>query len=520
MGNFPYIFGPVFGINGPEMEFIPLYFGDKLKVVNPHGVIGVVTLWSKPEYVMERFQEAVPGILDPATSPIAVFGTLYGNGLRELLRNLLYNPQIQVLLICGNNRSASRRELANFFDERKGLEEFPSSFPYKSHDPNIKVSSARIRQTNRIIDDLVKPEDFTQKPKIIPLVDPREEDALLDIEDFFKDRKFIDKLKSKIFTEIDRKNILLPEVEVPYFPSNPRAHQVVRDAPLDAWLDLLFLITRFGRRVTLKKGDRLELQNVKVVVEEPKRVSPEELKSLNLDHYKFYNYFLNFLEGELRPDETYTYGNRLQGYFEDKDRKIIRAVEELAARLQKDPEDRKAYFTLWDNTRDLTARESRPCFVSAFFRKFADKLTLTATFRTHNATDAWLLNLYGLMRLQEEVAGRAGMTPGAITVFSHSISIDPRELDRALAVVEKRRWKMHLDPMGYFRVTLDGDEILVEHRAEDVTLKEYRGRTAMSLQHQIARDMALSDLNHAMYLGRQLAKAEMALKEGREFVQD
>ena len=96
------------------MEFIPLYFGDKLKVVNRHGVIGVVTLWSKPEYVMERFREA--GVdLDPATSPIAVFGTLYGNGLRELLRNLLYNPQIQVLLICGHDRSGSLSGLEKFF---------------------------------------------------------------------------------------------------------------------------------------------------------------------------------------------------------------------------------------------------------------------------------------------------------------------------------------------------------------------------------------------------------------------
>jgi thymidylate synthase len=158
--------------------------------------------------------------------------------------------------------------------------------------------------------------------------------------------------------------------------------------------------------------------------------------------------------------------------------------------------------------------------VSVFFRKFEDKLTLTATFRTHNALDAWLLNFSGLMSLQRKVAERAGLPPGAITVFSHSISIDPKELDRALTVVGKRKWKMHLDPMGYFRVTLDGDEIIVEHRAEDVTLKEYRGRTAVSLQQQIARDVAISDINHAMYLGRQLAKAEMALKEGREFVQD
>lgn len=494
------------------MEFIPLYFGDKLKVVNPHGVIGVVTLWSKPEYVMERCREAVPGILDPASSPVAVFGTLYGNGLRELLRNLLYNPQIQVLLICGHDRSGSLRDLRSFFDN--GLEPFPAFFKYQSPDPRIKVAPARIIGTNRIIDDLVKPAGFVHKPISQWLGDPREAETLEMVRDFFHS------FKPEFLPEIERKNIPLPEVEVPYFPSNPRAHQVVREAPLDAWLDLLHLITRFGRRVTLKKGERLELQNVKVVVEKPRLIEPEVLAAYNLDPGKINKYYTEFLQSELRPDETYTYGNRLQGYFEDKDGKMIRAVEELAARLTKDPEDRKAYFTLWDNTRDLTAQESRPCFVSAFFRKFEDKLTLTATFRTHNALDAWLLNLYGLMKLQQEVAGRAGMTLGAITVFSHSISIDPRELDRALAVVEKRRWKMYLDPMGYFRVTLDGDEILVEHRAEDVTLKEYRGRTAMSLQHQIARDLALSDLNHAMYLGRQLAKAEMALKEGREFVQD
>jgi thymidylate synthase len=42
----------------------------------------------------------------------------------------------------------------------------------------------------------------------------------------------------------------------------------------------------------------------------------------------------------------------------------------------------------------------------------------------------------------------------------------------------------------------------------------------VAVQHQVARDLALSDINHAMYLGRQLARAELALKEGREFVQD
>jgi thymidylate synthase len=368
----------------------------------------------------------------------------------------------------------------------------------------------RIKGTHRLIDGMVKPALFKHIPELQDLGDPKSADVLRLIQKFFEGRSSV----AMTFSEGDRREEPLPMLETQYFPSNPRSHQVMRDTLLEAWLELLYLITRFGRRVTLKKGERLELQNVRVVVEKPELAGRKDLLQVNLDPDKLEQYFRNFLEGELRPDEAYTYGHRLRTYFK------WDAVEILAARLKKDPEDRKAYFTLWDNKRDLRAKESRPCFVSAFFRKFQEKLTLTATFRTHNAMDAWLLNFYGLMALQQEVASRVDMPPGAITVFSHSISIDPKELDRALTVLGRRRWKMHLDPMGYFRVTIDGDEILVEHRAEDVTLKEYRGRTAVSLQHQIARDVAVSDINHAMYLGRQLAKAEMALKEGREFVQD
>ena len=228
----------------------------------------------------------------------------------------------------------------------------------------------------------------------------------------------------------------------------------------------------------LRKGERLELQNVKVVVEKPESYEKfaDKLQAVNLDPGRISQYYMDFLTPELRPDETYNYGHRLRRYFRDNNNQEIDAVEVLSARLKKDPEDRKAYFALWDSREDLTRKGSCPCFVSAFFRKFEEKLTLTATFRTHNAMDAWPMNFYGLMAFQSAVAKKAGIAPGAITVISHSISIDPKELDRALMVAEKRKWKMHLDPMGYFRITLDGKEILVEHRFEDVTLKEYRGQ--------------------------------------------
>jgi thymidylate synthase len=506
------------------MEFKALHFADRLTVINPQGTIGVVTLWSKVDYVIDRFRQA--GVdLDPATSPIAVFGTLYGNGLREMLRNLLYNPQIRALLICGHDRSGSRQELTNFF--HKGLEIVQEANISYLAEHGLVTNPYRIKGTRRLIDGLVQPELFHIPPKIEWLGDPTKTIILGkpdETEILTRIRVFIENFKNRerraLEQSVGRMTRPLPQVETLYFPSNPRAHQIVQESPLDAWLELVFLITRFGRRVRLKKGERLELQNVKVVVEKPESYEKfgDRLRAVNIDPGKIGQYYMEFLDAELRPDESYTYGNRLRTKFG------IDAVEVMAARLKEDPEDRKAYFALWDSREDLTGKGSCPCFVSAFFRKFEERLTLTATFRTHNALDAWLLNFYGLMAFQsavaKKVAEKVEIAPGAITVFSHSISIDPKELDRAIMVAEKRKWKMHLDPMGYFRITLDGKEIMVEHRFEDVTLTEYRGKTAVSLQHQIARDVALSDINHAIYLGRQLAKAEMALKDGREFVQD
>jgi thymidylate synthase len=273
------------------MEFKALYFDDKLLKINPNGVIGVVTLWSKPEYVMERFRQAEVD-LDPATSPIAVFGTLYGNGLRELLRNLLYNPQIQVLLICGHDRSGSKQELLNFFDENEGLEIVEDAPIYFLAEKGMVTNPFRIKGTNRLIDGLVVPELFLNVGmKLETLGDPGQETTLKNIRGFFeKWRRPVNPPSG------ERREEPLLSVETEYFPSNPRGHMVVQENPLEAWLDLLHLISRFGRRVILKKGERLELQNVKVVVEEPKRASREDLLNINLDPDKLDHYFQNFLQ--------------------------------------------------------------------------------------------------------------------------------------------------------------------------------------------------------------------------------
>ena len=330
------------------MDFIPLYFQDKLTIVNPAGTIGVLTLWSKVDYVIQRFRQA--GIdLEAATSPIAVFGTLYGNGLRELLRNLLYNPQIQTLLVCGRNRSGSLEDLQAFFD--LGLETAASPLvTYETAASGEPIQTCKISGTNRLIDNLVRPEHFRLKPHFLVLGEPKDDQTLRHIQDFCASRPN----QSMDVHGLERREIPLPQVSLSHFPSQPQAQTVVRDTPLEAWQELLFVISRFGHPVKLAKGERLELQNLKVVVTQPIFEADAALRQYHIDPKKLRTYQRDFLRGEKGADETYSYGHRLRAYF---------GADNLAAclaRLKGDPEDRKAYLTLWDNTRTCRLPKASP----------------------------------------------------------------------------------------------------------------------------------------------------------------
>ncbi|KZR66515.1 DUF4346 domain-containing protein [Prochlorococcus sp. MIT 1306] len=105
-----------------------------------------------------------------------------------------------------------------------------------------------------------------------------------------------------------------------------------------------------------------------------------------------------------------------------------------------------------------------------------------------------------------------------------------------------------LDPSGYFLIRVDASaaELVVEHYLNDVdelgraidpvtgevlacrggTLSPatvYRGRTAKQLGIQLTEGQGpypLSKLDHALYLGRELQRAESCLLSGTPYVQD
>ena len=106
-----------------------------------------------------------------------------------------------------------------------------------------------------------------------------------------------------------------------------------------------------------------------------------------------------------------------------------------------------------------------------------------------------------------------------------------------------------LDPKGYFIIKLDqsSHELVVEHYGNDIDeqgraidqdtgqplecrggeqrtpIKIYKGRTAKEVGIQLtegATPLSISRLDHALYLGRELQKAESCLRNKKHYVQD
>ncbi len=82
-----------------------------------------------------------------------------------------------------------------------------------------------------------------------------------------------------------------------------------------------------------------------------------------------------------------------------------------------------------------------------------------------------------------------------------------------------------LDPQGMFKISIDRvDNFLVavkyDSAAMDKPVEVIKGKTADSVYLKIMEMGLVSKIDHAAYLGSELAKAEISLVTGKEYVQD
>ena len=80
-----------------------------------------------------------------------------------------------------------------------------------------------------------------------------------------------------------------------------------------------------------------------------------------------------------------------------------------------------------------------------------------------------------------------------------------------------------MDKAGYFVILpIPGENVInVEHYSYDNTLlRVIEGKDARSIYWTIIENKWVTFLSHAAYLGKELTKAELALKNGFKYVQD
>jgi dihydropteroate synthase-like protein len=82
-----------------------------------------------------------------------------------------------------------------------------------------------------------------------------------------------------------------------------------------------------------------------------------------------------------------------------------------------------------------------------------------------------------------------------------------------------------LDPEGMFKIAIDRSEgslVAIQYVSLDMIkpVNVIKGKTADNVYSQILTMGLVSKLDHAAYLGSELAKAEIALRIGKEYVQD
>ncbi|TRO46316.1 dihydropteroate synthase-like protein, partial [Candidatus Bathyarchaeota archaeon] len=99
------------------------------------------------------------------------------------------------------------------------------------------------------------------------------------------------------------------------------------------------------------------------------------------------------------------------------------------------------------------------------------------------------------------------------------------EADAHVTIANEENELSTLDPQGIFRIIVDRntENIVALHFANagaDKSSNIIKGKTAETLYAKIVETGLVTRLDHAAYLGSELVKAEIALKTGKEYIQD
>lgn len=496
------------------IEGWPLYYKDGLKIGNLESNVSISTLWTEKERILNNFQE----------DSYAICGNLYSLwGINFIVRNILANPKVRYIVLCGADLSGSGEALLNLF--KRGVNE------------NHVIINSRAR-----IDPKIPLSTVEKLRRSVDIFDLRE------VKDLKKINAKIRKLHSQSLPPFAEPQVFpetKPSAEV--LNSEKTGFKVEDETVAGAWLKVLKLVMNFGGiKPSEYSVEQKELLNVIVVImaEDPENIFfppwlpttkkeledyyPRVLRSAQLPllgmpvrgvQLGFWGEYYH-AKSEAIPGVSYTYGGRLRNYRGVSHDQIKVMIE----KLRETSYTRRAVAITWDPLVDGAAVHP-PCLIQLLTNVQQKELFLTAHFRSHDIYGAWPENVFALRKLQKYIASKLEIPMGPLTIVSHSAHIYADKWQVVREILDKYYpetppWKD--DPRGNFHICIEDDMIVVEHgmTVEGKSGIQFKGQTAREIYLSIINKQLISLLEHAAYLGSELKKAEFALKLGLEYRQD
>ncbi|QQG43997.1 MAG: hypothetical protein HYW86_03995 [Candidatus Roizmanbacteria bacterium] len=214
---------------------------------------------------------------------------------------------------------------------------------------------------------------------------------------------------------------------------------------------------------------------------------------------------------------------------------FIPATDQIAyviERIKRKPADLDKEVVLWDVRRDTKLESGRPCINKLSFSVRRGKINVHVFARSHDIARAWFYNFYGVAKLLGKICKETGYIPGYIIIESESAHIYQRDWDAVKELVANEIQEK--DPRMYFDPYLDSDprgivnisvaENIIKIKLQDTKsgklLFEFDVKTAREALYKLKHYNFISRTDHAIFIGTELAKAELCIKLGIPYKYD
>lgn len=489
---------------------VTLYQSDKYKVQVGRGTAGFCTAWNEPQAVVAK----APALLNRS----AIVGTLYSRyGVNVILRNLALNPSIRRLYLWGNGPLSNTKFGVMGASLLKQL---------WFHGCNAE---GKIEGTDFKLEKEIEYEVLKKVLQNVELID-LSRDALASAVAKVDGEPGEPYMAPQSFPES-------PLVETDTFPSEKIGWLVRGRGIVDTWTHVVERIMRYGTvKGTQYGSQQKELIGVTWVVsdEDPTHPIfpadwPKELREVTgATSAAIAEYHAVFLSPKKPRGVSYTYGNRLMRYPSHTLSTLDQIKTSIIRNLKDSPDSRRAVATTLVPWIDAKSSEP-PCITQVQFLQSGGKLNLLVTVRSHDIFKAAIPNAFGLRILQQEVTQTTGFEMGAMQITSQSAHLYESDWDNAKKLVRCAIWERPAkpwtrgedsDPRGIFLIRASNGKIIAEFQADGQTLLRFEASDADTIAREIAKHELTSQTYHAMDIGIQLARAEVAMKKGIEYTQD